>query len=123
MLRSYYGRTNDLLRVDEYQSFDREEDYRDFEDMREEINRELIDLRNSRFENYFPKHLEYELDEFGIPIRVNCDEEKEDWFYEGVKVRKDLEKEGENKLMEMLKERHHLPKKKRISERYNTHII
>jgi hypothetical protein len=71
-------------------------------------------LQEDEEENYFPKHLEYDLDKFGYPSRIHCEENENDWFYQEVKVRESLEKEESSQLMEMLRVRHHLSLNKRI---------
>jgi hypothetical protein len=63
--------------------------------------------------NYFPKHLEYELNEYGYPERIQCDEDEDlsDIYY---KERCNREKEESSQLMKMIRERHHLSPNKRI---------
>ena len=102
MRRSDYGCLKTKLKVNAYFNW------------KHSNKRSKAKENNCEDENYFPKHLEYDIDEFGIPVRSYIEENKNDWFYEEVKVREDLEKENESKLKEMLRERHHLPKNKRI---------
>ena len=134
-----HERYEDLSSVDEsYLSWPREifssrEDYSKFvvnkvervmKEMRKEYGDELFDDYWDKFddenlgenyEGYFPKHLEYDMDRFGYPIiESGKKENKNDWFYEEVKVQENLEKEEYDNLIKMLRRRHHLSPTKRI---------
>ena len=92
-------------------------------DMRKEYGDELFDdpedfddeNLGENYEGYFPKHLEYDMDRFRYPIiESGKKENKNDWFYEEVKVQENLEKEEYDNLIKMLRRRHHLSPTKRI---------
>jgi len=86
-----------------------------YDDLANYFDNEWEGVRDIEEENYFSKHLEYDLDRFGIPIIEPIKNyDKNDGFYKEVKVQEGLEEQEFSKLKEMLRERHHLGKNKRI---------
>ena len=85
--------------------------------MKEMIEEVEFDDENGddHYEEPFPKHLEYDMDRSGYPI-IESEKKgnKNDWFYEEVKVQENLEKEEYDNLIKMLRRRHHLSPTKRI---------
>jgi len=69
-----------------------------------------------RKNEFFPKHLEYDLNEYGYPSRVNCEDEEINPLELATEIRNIIfgDKEEEKNLIKCMKIRQNISERKRI---------